>query len=78
MTMFIDEAHEGGTTLMKIVKTLIDETPARFVQLAYPTEYDRVKTATAGALDEAKQLLGRTMKPVYDDYRNGLREEDVI
>jgi DNA transposition AAA+ family ATPase len=78
MTVFIDEAHEGGTLLMKIIKTLIDETPARFVQLAYPTEYDRVKTATAGALDEAKQILGRTMKPVYDDYRNGLRDADVI
>jgi hypothetical protein len=78
VTMFIDEAHEGGTVLMKILKTLIDESPARFVQFAYPTEYDRVKTATAGAMDEAKQLLGRTMKPIYDAYRDGLGAEDVI
>lgn len=78
VTLFIDEAHEGGTALMKIVKTLIDETPSRFVKLAYPTEYDRVLTATAGAMDEAKQLLGRTMKPIYDAYRDGLGHEDVI
>lgn len=76
--VFIDEAHSGGFKLFQMVKTLIDETPAKFVQLAYPTEFDRVRTATAGALDEAKQLLGRTIKPIFDDYREGLRAADVI
>jgi hypothetical protein len=77
LTIFIDEAHEGGHKLMQIVKTLIDETPARFVQLAYPTEFDRVRSATTGALDEAKQLIGRTIKPIFDNYREGLHVPDV-
>ena len=37
LTVFMDDAHEGGIALMKIVKTLIDETPSRFVLLAYRT-----------------------------------------
>jgi DNA transposition AAA+ family ATPase len=77
ITIFIDEAHSGGHKLMQIVKTLVDETPARFVQLAYPTEFDRVKSATAGALDEAKQLIGRTIKPIFDNYREGLHAPDI-
>lgn len=77
ITMIIDEAHEMGTVGMKIVKTLIDETPSRFAQFCYPTEYDRMRTSNAGALDEAKQIFGRTMKPVFDDYRNGLRIPDI-
>lgn len=76
--VFVDEAHSGGYKLMHIIKTLIDETPAKFVQLAYPTEYDRVRSATSGALDEAKQLLGRTIKPIFDDYRDGLRVADIV
>jgi DNA transposition AAA+ family ATPase len=76
--IFIDEAHSGGFKLFHLVKTLIDETPAKFVQLAYPTEFDRVRTATAGAMDEAKQLLGRTIKPIFDDYREGLRVADIV
>lgn len=76
--VFVDEAHSGGYKLMHIIKTLIDETPAKFVQLAYPTEYDRVRCATSGSLDEAKQLLGRTIKPIFDDYRDGLRVADIV
>jgi len=76
-TIIIDEAHDGGVALMRIMKMLIDETGTRFIYLAYPTEYDRVRGATMGGLAEAKQLIGRTVKPVFDDYRDGVAVADV-
>jgi hypothetical protein len=33
--------------------------------------------ATDGAYDEAKQLVGRSLKPIFDDYRCGASERDV-
>ena len=77
-TLLIDEAHDGGVALMKLAKTLIDETGTRFVYLAYPTEFDRVRGANEGALAEAKQLLGRTLKPIFDRYRSGLGAADIV
>lgn len=76
-TIIIDEAHDGGVAMMKIVKMLIDETGTRFVYLAYPTEWDRMIAASEGALAEAKQLLGRAQKPIFDAYRLGVGNEDV-
>lgn len=72
VTVIIDEAHEGGVLLMKLVKTLIDETSCKFILLAYPTTWRRVMTATDDARAEAQQLFGRTLKPVYDAYHAGL------
>jgi hypothetical protein len=77
-TLLIDEAHEGGVALMRILKVLVDETESRAVYLAYGTEFDRVRSATVGALIEAQQFLGRCMKPVFDTYASGTREPDVI
>lgn len=76
-TLIIDEAHEGGVALMRIVKVLIDETDCRVVYLAYGTEFDRVRSATVGALIEAQQFLGRCVKPVFDLYAAGTQEADV-
>jgi hypothetical protein len=77
ITIFIDEAHEGGVALMKLMRTWIDETPVRFVYLAFPTQFDRIIHSTSGNMAEAKQLFGRTLKPVFDDYREGLAVEDI-
>lgn len=76
-TIFIDEAHEGGVALMKLIRAFVDETSARFVYLAYPTEYERVRTANTGSIVEAQQFIGRTMKPIFDDYAAGTTVEDV-
>ena len=62
---------------MKLVKTLIDETSARFVLLAFPTTWRRMMSASDDARAEATQLFGRTLKPVFDDYSEGLRQNDV-
>src|SRR6185369_4324265 len=78
ITLFLDEAHDGGIALMKIVRSLIDSTPSRFVYLAYPTDFDRVRNATTGGLYESHQFLGRCLKPIFDEYREGLQAEDVV
>lgn len=77
VTVFLDEAHEGGVMLLKVVKTLVDETPARFVLLAYPTQWDRMLCADVGSYAEAQQVFGRTLKPVLDRWRHGLTRDDV-
>ncbi len=76
-TILIDQAERGGTSLMTLLIHLVDETPARFVYLAYPTHYYRIVNATTGALAETKQFLGRCIKPVFDAYANGTKFEDV-
>jgi hypothetical protein len=76
-TVFVDSAQEAGIVLMKLIRCWIDETRARFVYLGYATEYDRMIRSTTGNIDEAKQLLGRSLKPIYDDYRNGIGASDV-
>lgn len=77
-TIFLDEGHEGGIMLMTLIRHLVDETPSRFVYLAYPTEYNRVVGASTGTLAEARQFIGRSLKPIFDDYKAGTRKEDVI
>jgi hypothetical protein len=76
-TIFIDEAHDGGVVLMRIIRHLIDRTPTRFFYSGYPTEFDAVRSATAGAVTEAQQFLGRCQKPIFEDYRDGTKPEDV-
>ena len=75
--IYFDEGHEGGLALLKLIKALVNETPAWFVYLAYPSEWGKMLRATDGAYDEAKQLVGRSLKPVFDDYRAGVSEKDV-
>jgi hypothetical protein len=76
-TVFVDSAQEAGIMLMKLIRAWIDETRARFIYLGYATEYDRMVRSSGGAVDEAKQLLGRSLKPIYDDYRAGIGPVDV-
>ena len=77
-TLFIDQAHEGGVQLMHELRAFVDETPSRFVYLAYDTAFKRVQTANTDALIEAQAFLGRCMKPVFDLYRNGIESKDVV
>jgi hypothetical protein len=75
--VIIDDAHEGGICLFRIVRGLIDHTKARFILLAYPTYWDMIRSSSGGALDEANQLFGRCIKPVFDTYRGGVSASDV-
>jgi len=76
-TLFVDQAHEGGVQLMHELRAFVDETPSRFVYLAYDTAFKRVQTANTDALIEAQAFLGRCLKPPFDLYRNGIASEDA-
>lgn len=76
-TLFIDQAHEGGVALMHVLRALVDETPSRFVYLAYDTAFRQVMTSSTDAMVEAQSFMGRCLKPVFDRYRSGTRTEDV-
>lgn len=77
ITLILDESHDGGLTLLKLVKCLIDETPSRFVVMAFPTLWNELIRSSSGAWSEARQLYGRTIKPIYDDYSKGTTVADV-
>jgi hypothetical protein len=76
-SVFIDSAQEGGIALMKLIRAWIDGTRSCFIYLGYSTEWKRMVRARTGALDEAKQLLGRSLKPPYDEYADGIHVEDI-
>lgn len=76
-TVFIDQAHEGGVALMHELRVFVDETPSRFVYLAYPTAWHRVHTASTDALIEAQAFMGRCLKPPFDLYKDGIAQGDV-
>jgi hypothetical protein len=76
-TLFLDQAHEGGVAVMHLLRAFVDETPSRFVYLAYNTAYRNVLTASTDALIEAQAFLGRCLKPAFDLYKEGTRQKDV-
>jgi hypothetical protein len=78
LTIIIDEGNEGGVLLLKMVKTLIDESPSRFMLLSFPTTWRSMLTASDDARSEAMQLFGRCLKPVFADYAKGVKKEDVV
>jgi hypothetical protein len=77
ITVMIDEAHEGGVILFKLVKTLINETQAKFILGSYPTAWTRLVNGSTDAHAEAQQLIGRTMKPINLNWCKGLNLLDV-
>jgi len=76
-TLFVDQAHEGGVALMHILRALVDETPSRFVYLAYSTAFRSVQTGSTDAMVEAKAFLGRCQKPIFDLYSDGTHSPDT-
>lgn len=76
-TFIIDEAHECGVEIFKIVKLLIDQTPSRFVLLGFPTLWNGLVRKSSDVWAEARQLYGRTMKPIFDDYSQGTTVGDI-
>jgi hypothetical protein len=77
ITILIDEAHEGGVLLFKLVKTLINETQAKFILGSYPTAWNRLIAGSTDAHAEAQQLIGRTMKPINMNWCKGVNQVDV-
>ncbi|MBK8255606.1 MAG: ATP-binding protein [Polyangiaceae bacterium] len=77
ITLLIDEAHEGGVLLMKLVKTIINETQSRIMLAVYPTAWNRLINGANDAYAEAQQLLRRTWRPVKPDWLAGINEPDL-
>jgi hypothetical protein len=62
--------------LMKLVKTIINETQARVMLSVYPTAWQRLLNGANDAYAEAQQLLRRTLRPVKNDWIKGIGEKD--
>jgi hypothetical protein len=77
MDILIDEAHEGGVLLIKLVKTIINETKCRVLLGIYPTAWRRLLNGANDAYAEAQQLLRRTIRPVKTDWIRGINKEDL-
>ena len=77
LTVIIEDIHEGGVLALKLVKTLIDESKAKFILSTYPTAYRRLVNGGTEAMAEAQQLLGRTIKPVNQQWIKGVTLADV-
>jgi DNA transposition AAA+ family ATPase len=76
LTIFIDDAQEGGTALLKVVKTLVDQTGAKLILSMYPTKWRKLLSALDDPHQEARQVLGRGIKPVLDAWIGGVDAED--
>lgn len=77
LTMLIDDVHEGGVLLLKLLKHLVDETPVKLILGTYPTAWRALINGSTDAHAEAQQLIGRSIKPIERRWENGLTEEDV-
>lgn len=77
-TLLIDEAHEGGVLLMKLVKSLINESSGtRVIMAIYPTAWARLINGANDAYAEAQQLLRRTLRPVKNNWLTGINADDL-
>lgn len=77
MTLLIDEGHEGGVFILKMLKTIINETRSRVMIATYPTGWNKLTKSSTDAYQEARQLLGRTIKPIETRWARGVTDEDV-
>jgi hypothetical protein len=77
LVLILDEAHNGGVAVLKLIKDLIDETDIRIIYLAFPTEFDRVRNSDLGSMAEARQIFRRCIRPIFDDYRDGIGPKDI-
>lgn len=75
--LILDEAHNGGIVLFKLLKDLIDETSMRFVYLGFPTEFDVIVGRSSSAIGESRQTLRRCLQPICDEFRDGVTALDV-
>lgn len=77
LILFIDDAHEAGVLIFKLVRALIDESRIKVFLLSYPTKWDKMVRASDDAHAEAQQLLGRTLKPILDAWREGTNQSEL-
>ena len=72
---FCVDSADGCTEIVNDVSFTVDD--CKFVVMAYPTLWKRMLLASSDAHAEARQLFGRTQKPIFDTYANGTTLENV-
>ena len=77
LTLLVDDLHEGGALILKLVKHLVDDTRAKFILATYPTAWAALLNGSSDAQSEAQQLLGRSIKPLREDWKKGLTPGDI-
>jgi hypothetical protein len=75
-TLLLDEVHEGGLKLVKLIKTLIEWTPTRFILSTWPLGYSKLADSLMN-LTEVNQLTGRSLLSIAQQWKKGNRAEDV-
>lgn len=76
--LLIDEGHHGGLMLLKLIKSIINETGAAVILGTYPTAWHRLTTQSSDAIAEARQFLGRCIKPVEMRWTKGSPDGDLV
>lgn len=75
--LLIDEGHHGGLMLLKLIKSIINETGAAVILGTYPTAWNRLTTQSSDAIAETRQFLGRCIKPVEMRWCKGSPDGDL-
>ena len=76
-TLLVDDVQKAGVLGLKLIKSLVDDTRCKFILGVYPTSWNRLIHGSTDAYAEAQQILGRTIKPIAMEWREGLRAADV-
>lgn len=77
VTLLIDDVQKAGVLGLKLIKSLVDDTRAKFILGVYPQSWNKLIHGSTDAYAEAQQILGRTIKPVVTHWKDGLRHQDV-
>lgn len=77
MTLMIDDVHEGGVLMLKLLKHMIDESRVKLLLGTYPTAWAKLVGGSTDAHSEAQQLLGRSLKPINKTWLKGVTAGDV-
>lgn len=77
ITLLVDEAHHGGVMILKMMKSIVNQTRAKIICGTYPTALRKLETSGSDAVAEARQVLGRSVKPIDWRWAGGVGVEDV-
>jgi hypothetical protein len=78
LTLLIEDAHEGGVLMLKLIKTIIDSSRSRVMVGTYPTAWNKLINSGTDAIAEARQLIGRSIKPINTTWIHGVTDKDVV
>jgi hypothetical protein len=77
ITLLIDDVQKAGVLGLKLIKSLVDDTRAKFMLGVYPQSWNKLIHGSTDAYAEAQQIIGRTIKPVVTHWKDGLRHQDI-